>query len=118
MTIDGLSYRQWQKRNTEVFQKLSKDQRRTARDQGYYNVSWQRVQQSWGILQALNSLPPVLNLFDAKLNQGDLAGAVDHYLLAAEQAQKVAQTGKHKLRQQRQQVKELAEMALTEYQLL
>ncbi len=118
MTIDGLSYRQWQKRNTEMFQKLSRDQQRTARDQGYYNISWQRVQQSWCILQSLNNLPPVLNLFDAKLNQGDLAGAIHQYLLAAEQAQKVAQTSRNKLRQQRQQMKELAKTALTEYQLL
>lgn len=118
MIIDGLSYRQWQKRNTEVFQNLSKGQQRTARDQGYYNVNWQRVQQSWYILQALNASSLVLNLFDAKLKKGDLAGAVDQFLLEAEQAQTVAQKSKNHLRRQHQKVKELAATALHEYQLL
>lgn len=116
MDIDGLSYRQWQRRNTEAFKQLSKEQQQTARDQGYYNVSWKRVQVSWQILQTLAA--PVPTLFDAKLKKEDVVGAIDQSLLAADQAQTVAQTGQQKLKRQRQQIKEKAEAAIHKYQLL
>lgn len=118
MDIDGLSYRQWQRRNTDAFKQLSKEQQQTARDQGYYNVSWKRVQASWLILQTLAAPLPVPTLFDAKLKKGDVAGAIDQSLLAADQAQTAAQEGQQKLRHQRQQIKEKAEAAIHKYQLL
>lgn len=118
MDIGGLSYRQWQRRNTEAFKQLSKEQQQTARGQGYYNVSWKRVQASWQILQALAAPSPVPTLFDAKLKKGDVAGAIDQSLLAADQAQTVAHAGQQELKRQRQQIKENAEAAIHKYQLL
>lgn len=115
MSIDGLSYHQWQKRNTDAFCLLSKEQRQTARTQGYYNVSWPKVQQSWSILQKLTQPK---SLFEAKLKKGDLAGAIDQSIQEAEYAQKVAQKGKANLRQQRKQLLELVNSALNDYQLL
>jgi hypothetical protein len=115
MNIDGLSYCQWQKRNTEAFCILSRDQRQAARTQGYHNVCWQKVQESWTILQKLTQPK---SLFEAKLRKGDLAGAIDQSILEAEQAQKVAQKGKANLRHQREQIQELVESAFNEYQLL
>jgi len=115
MNINGFSYRQWQKRNTDTFQKLSKEQKQTAREQGYYNVGWQRVQQSWEILQQKTEPRP---LFDAKLKRGDLTGAINQSILEAEQAQNVAQKGVSNLQRKRKRIKDLAETAQKKYQLL
>lgn len=114
MNVDGLSYRQWQKRNTDTFQQLAKAQKQTARQQGYSNVGWQNVQTSWKILQQL--IPP--SLFDAKLRKGDLSGAMDQSILEAEQAQAIAQQGIADLKRKRNEIQELAEQTLNKYQLL
>lgn len=114
MNVDGMSYRQWQKRNTDTFQQLTKIQQQAAREQGYRNVGWQQVQQSWSILQRL--IPP--NLFDARLKRGDLAGAIDQSILEAEQVQEIAKQSIFNLKRRRSQIQELAEQTLDKYQLL
>lgn len=110
-----MSYRQWQKRNTDAFCKLSKNQQQAARQQGYFNIGWQKVQQSWSILQLITEPP---NLLNAKLKKGDLAGAVNQSILEAEQAQQIARQGISDLERSCKQVKRLAKTTLNEYQLL
>jgi len=114
MNVDGMSYRQWQKRNTDTFQQLTKAHQQTARQQGYRNIGWQPIQQSWKVLQQL--IPPTI--FDAKLKRGDLAGAIDQSILEAEQAQEIAKQGISNLKRKRSQIQELAEKTLNKYQLL
>lgn len=115
MNIDNMSYRQWQKRNTETFRQLNKDQQTSARNQGYFNVGWQRVQESWILLQHFNEPP---TLFGAKLKKGDLVGALNQSVLEAEQAQKMAKQAVVGLEHSCDQIKELAETTLHKYQLL
>jgi hypothetical protein len=115
MNVDGMSYRQWQKRNTDAFQRLTKAQQKTGRQQGYYNVGWQRVQESWNILQQLTQLP---SLFEAKLKKGDLEGAIHQSILEAGQAQELAQQSVTDLEHRRQQIHAMKEKALNKYQLL
>ncbi|MGB3494299.1 MAG: hypothetical protein WBA57_16340 [Elainellaceae cyanobacterium] len=115
MDVDGMSYRQWQKRNTEFFRQLTKAQQKTARQQGYYNISWEKVRKSWEILQQLASLP---SLFNAKLKKDDLTGAIGQSILEAEQAQEMAKQSVANLKQKRKQIQELAKKTLNKYQLL
>ena len=115
MNIDGMSYRQWQKRNTDTLQQLTKAQQQLIRQQGYRNVGWQQVQQSWGILQQLTK---PISLFDAKLKKGNLTGAIDQSILEAEQAQDVAKQGILNLKLKRNHIQGLAEKTLNKYQLL
>ena len=115
MKVDGLSYRQWQKRNTDTFQQLTKAQKQAARQQGYRNMGWQQAQQAWKVLQQLTKPP---SLFDAKLKKGDLAGAIDQSMLAAEQAQAIAKQGIASLKRKQKQIQALAEQTLDKYQLL
>lgn len=48
----NLSYRQWQKRNSEAFHSLPKAQQPQLRQQGYKNRGWANVRQSWQLLTA------------------------------------------------------------------
>ncbi|BDM83914.1 hypothetical protein [Acaryochloris marina] len=114
MNIDDMSYRQWQKRNTEAFRQLNKDQQTSIRNQGYFNVGWQRVQESWKLLQNLTKPP---TLFDAKLKKGDLVGALNQSIFEAEKAQEKAQQAVVELEHSRNKIKELAETTLNKYQL-
>lgn len=116
MKIDNMSYRQWQKRNTEAFKKLTKVQQKTVRDHGYRNIGWQKVQDSWKILQQLDKKPA--SLFDIKLKHGDLEGALDQSILVAEQAQKVAKDAIASLGRKRQLSKRKTQATLKKYQLL
>lgn len=115
MNIDHMSYRQWQKRNTDIFQQLTKTQQQLVRHQGYRNVGWQWVQQSWKVLQQFIKPP---TLFDAKLKRGDLEGAIDQSILEAEQAQSIAKESISRLKSKRTQIDELTEKTLSKYQLL
>lgn len=51
--LDGLDYKQAQKRNSEKFCSLSKIEQKQARKQGYKNLGWDNVRKSWTILQKL-----------------------------------------------------------------
>lgn len=104
-----LSYRQWQKRNTDGFQRLSKAQQKKARQLGYHNVGWQRIKSSWDVLQQV--APPTF--FDAKLRRGDLIGAVTQSIMEAEQAKKDANEGLRKLRRGNKKLKAIAEKILS-----
>jgi type VI protein secretion system component VasF len=115
MQISGMGYCQWQKRNSNTFNELSKQQQQEARQRGYYNVSWEKVQHSWNVLQQL--MPPS-SMFSAKLRKGDVSGAVDQSILAAEKAQKLAKQSLKNLNSSRREVKKLAETTLNKYQLL
>lgn len=115
MNVDDMSYRQWQKRNTDTFHQLTKAQQQFARQQGYRNVGWQQVQLSWEILQQLTKPP---SLFDVKLRKGDLPGAINQSILEAEQAQEIAKQSVSSLKRKRNQIQELTEKTLDKYQLL
>jgi GH24 family phage-related lysozyme (muramidase) len=115
MQINGMSYCQWQKRNSNTFKELSKKQQQEVRQHGYYNVSWEKVQHSWNVLQLLMTPP---SFFSAKLKKGDVSGAVDQSILAAEKAQKLAKQSLKNLNRRRREVKKLAETTLNKYQLL
>lgn len=113
--IDGLSYREWQKRNTEAFSKLNHSQQKEVRAKGYRNVGWNSVQKSWDILK--NSFQEK-SVFDYKLSKGDLLGAIHHSILEAEQAQVIANEAIDSLEKSYDDVKKLADEALSKYQLL
>ena len=72
-TVEGLNYRQWQKRNTERFKALPREQQQEARARGYRNIGWDKVREAWGILTELTY--KVLSL-----KQGDLEGAINQSL--------------------------------------
>lgn len=113
--VNGLTYRDWQKRNTEVFSKLDCSQQKKLRYQGYRNIGWNHVQKSWSLLQTSFQ---ELSLFDHKLRKGDLIGAINHSILEAEQAQDIASESLDSLAQNYKDVKQLADKALAKYQLL
>ena len=117
MNVNGMSYRQWQKRNTNAFNRLTKVEQQAARRMDYRNVGWQQVQQSWDILQQWIE-PATPSLFSAKLKKGNLTGAIDQSILEAEQAQKTAQQAVKNLNRKRSQIDQLAEETLNKYQLL
>ncbi|MDJ0716247.1 MAG: hypothetical protein QNJ54_18785 [Prochloraceae cyanobacterium] len=49
--LDGLGYRQAQKRNSEKFNSFSKARQKEIRQKGYKNSGWDNVCYSWNILQ-------------------------------------------------------------------
>lgn len=49
--LEGLNYRQAQKRNSEKFSSFSKVKQKEIRQKGYKNIGWNNVSQSWDILQ-------------------------------------------------------------------
>lgn len=57
--LQGLNYRQAQKRNSDVFNSLSKKQRKKVREQGYRNIGWDNVIKSWNTLNVLNNKKPL-----------------------------------------------------------
>ncbi len=84
--VKGLSYRQWQQRNTLAFKALSKDIQKEIRTKGYYNVGWEKVKKSWKLI----SQSKIINLVDYKLKYGDIDGAINLVKIESENAQKIA----------------------------
>lgn len=113
--VDGLNYREWQKRNTEAFSKLERSQQKEVRSEGYRNVGWDSVQKSWEILKNFSK---EISIFDHKLNKGDLLGAIKHSILESEQAKVVANEALRDLEGNYEKVKQIADEALSKYQLL
>ena len=72
-SIENLSYREWQKRNTEYFSRLNSKEKEKARLNGYKNVGWLNVQRSWIIVK-----PKIIDIIDKKLDKGDFLGALRH----------------------------------------
>ncbi|QUY45452.1 hypothetical protein [Acaryochloris marina] len=113
--VDGLSYREWQKRNSINFKKLTKLQQKKARKKGYYNIGWKNVRESWQVLSQI--LDPI-NLFNVRLNKGDLVGAIDHSILEAEQSQIIARQAINDIERKQSKIHALAKESQDKYQLL
>ncbi len=87
-----MNYRQWQKRNTEHFKSLTKNQQKEARNLGYCNIGWDKVQASWQIICNLtDKLKKIPSLFEYKLRKGDIVGAMELSIFEAGQAKHLAQ---------------------------
>ncbi|BAW97961.1 hypothetical protein NIES970_29240 (plasmid) [[Synechococcus] sp. NIES-970] len=102
--INELNYREWQARNTSVFSKLDHSQQKKIRQKGYKNRGWLHVQNSWKIL---NQDCDIVSLFDKRLNNDDLLGAIEHSILEANQASELAQESLKYLENQKQKIKEM-----------
>jgi hypothetical protein len=113
--LDELNYRQWQKRNTESFGKLSANQKYDARQKGYLNTGWKKVENSWRILKSFGE---VITIFDAKLKKGNVSGAIDQCIFEAEQAQEIAQRAIRDLNDNQDILTKVAKATLNKYQLL
>ena len=49
--VEGLNYREWQKRNKHCFEALTNKDKKFLREKGYRNLGWQSVIRSWKLLQ-------------------------------------------------------------------
>ena len=114
--VEGMNYRQWQKRNTEHFNSLTNNQQKEARKQGYSNVGWDQVQNSWAIIYkpAIN----VPSLFEHKLRKGDIVGAIELSIFEADKAKHLAHQTIESLNKNQQYFDELVEKTLAKYPLL
>jgi hypothetical protein len=114
--IEGMNYRQWQKRNTEHFNSLAKTQQKQARQQGYCNIGWEQVQNSWKIIYKPE--PNVSSLFEHKLRKGDIIGAIELSILEADKAKHLARQAIKSLEKNQQYFDKLADETLAKYPLL
>lgn len=114
--VEGMSYRQWQKRNTELFSSLTKEQQRIARQQGYCNVGWDKVQGSWRIISKLTK--KIVTLFEHKLGKGDVTGAIALLISEAQQVKQLAQQAISGFDKAQQSFDQLVERGLANYSLL
>ena len=114
--IEGINYRQWQKRNTDKFNSLTKEQKKDARSQGYYNVGWNNVQKSWNIVSKLTQ--SVVSLFEHKLNKGDITGAIKLSIMEADKTKNLAQSTTLQLNKNQKHLDSLADKTLAKYPLL
>jgi hypothetical protein len=113
--IDGMKYNQWQKRNTQIFKKLSTEQKQDVRKQGYFNMGWEKIKSSWEILSSSIEAP---SFFDIKLKKGDFSGAIDQCILGAEQFHRISQAAIEELKHDHNALNKLAQTTLDKYQLL
>ncbi|MBD2667389.1 hypothetical protein [Richelia sinica] len=113
--INGMSYREWQQRNKEKFEKLTKDKKKEARNQGYYNVGWDKVLNSWEIIRLFNN---IVSLFEHKVNKGDILGAIDQSIIEANQAKILAQETVETLIDNQAHIDKLVDETLRKYPTL
>ena len=113
--IEGMSYREWQKRNTDHFQKLTQSEKKEARQKGYHNVGWVKVQRSWNVINQFLSMP---SLFIHRLQKGDLVGAINHSMIEAEQASDLAKEGIETISKTKDELNSIVNQALDKYQLI
>lgn len=113
--IDGLNYREWQKRNTQLFSRFSVEQKKDLRSKGYKNAGWLYVQRTWQLIRKLVEQP---DFFQQRLDNSDLLGAIRHSILEADQAKKFAQKSLEKIEANYQEVHNIARKTLSKYQLL
>lgn len=117
--LEKMNYRQWQKRNSEVFHGLSAEQQRQARKKGYYNSGWGKVKSSWELLQDFkNSTYKVVSLFEHELNKGNIVKAIDLTIIESQKAQKMSEDRKKELEKVSKNLHEIADKALAKYPLL
>ncbi|MGB5634417.1 MAG: hypothetical protein WBM44_14795 [Waterburya sp.] len=69
--LDGLGYRQAQKRNSKKFTSLNKAEQREIRQKGYKNLGWSNVCKSWNILQNFFTSAPV-DLVDFAVKKAEI----------------------------------------------
>lgn len=112
----GMNYREWQRRNKEHFSLLTKVQQKQARQQGYFNTGWDKVQESWKILCKLTD--NVTTLFEHKLSKSDIVGAIDLSLLDADNAKETARKAVSDLDASEKRLTKIADEALAKYPLL
>lgn len=118
--LEAMNYRQWQRRNTEHFNRLTKSQKKEARQQGYYNNGWGKVQSSWGIICKFDCKLDrnVTTLFEYKLRKGDILGAIELSLLEAEGTKQIARQALETLEKNQRYLDEVADKTLAKYPLL
>lgn len=114
--IENLNYRQWQKRNSVFFDKLTKIQQKEVKKEGYRNLGWNSVQKSWLILQKFAS--NIVNIFDYKLAKGDLMGAIDLAIIDTDKMTETAKNTVEFLTKNTDRLNKLAEKTLAKYELL
>lgn len=61
-TLDGLNYKEAQRRNSTNFNYLSAEKKKEIRGKGYKNVGWKNVKLSWLILSDFLSKNKAINL--------------------------------------------------------
>lgn len=115
--VDGMNYREWQKRNSKLFKSLDKAQQKAAREQGYYNVGWAKVQSSWEIISKFDR-NNVTSLFARKLSQGKVSEALSLSILEAEQAKKLARETLEEMKETQEKLNRRVERVLEKYQPL
>ena len=114
--VQSLNYRQWQKRNSLIFKKLSKLEQKKVKEKGYRNIGWDSVQQSWLIFQEFK--PNIVSIFEYKLSNGDLVGAINVAIMNSDQTRKIALEAIATLDKNQQNLNKLAEDVLNKYQPL
>lgn len=114
--IESLNYRQWQRRNTEHFNSLTKTQQKETRKQGYCNTGWDKVQGSWQIICKFNK--NINSLFEHKLRKGDILGAVELSILEADRAKTLARQAIKSLNKNQTYFDKLAKETLANYPLV
>lgn len=114
--VEDMSYRRWQKRNTEHFNYLTKTQQKEARKQGYCNLGWDKVHNSWGIV--CKFAKNVASFFEHKLRKGDIIGAIEISIFEAEEANHLARQAINSINKTQQYFDKVADETLAKYPLL
>lgn len=114
--IDNLNYRQWQQRNSSIFNQLSKPEQKEIKVKGYVNRGWDKVQKSWQLLQQFP--PKVVSIFDHKLAKGDLIGAINTAVIDADNASHIAQEAIKNIQENKARLNKLAKDTLAKYKPL
>lgn len=114
--IQDMKYRQWQQRNSEKFNSLTKEQKRDARKRGYYNKGWDNVKNSWRIIS--NYVNSVISIFEHQLNKGDIVGAINLSIIEADRGKQLAKDAIEELSQNQKSLNSLSDKTLAKYQLL
>ena len=114
MKFNGcMNYREWQRRNTKHFSSLTKLQQQKARNQGYYNMGWDKVKKSWVILGKFTD--NITSLFEHKLSKGDIVGAIELSLIDAKNTKEIAKKAVSDLETNEKRLKKIADEALAKY---
>lgn len=108
-----MGYRQWQKRNTDKFNSLSKRQKQEARSKGYCNKGWEKVKKSWEIINQL--VNNVVDLFTHQLNKGNLSSAIASSLMELDKVKVIAQPTLEQLAQKQQELDSVAVESFAKY---
>ncbi len=113
--VGGMNYREWQKRNKKRFSLLTKLQQEEARNWGYCNIGWDKVQDSWEIICKFTD--NITSLFEHKLGKGDIVGAIELSLLNADYTKGIARKAVSDLEVNEKRLNKVADEALAKYPL-